>query len=269
LKVAEFFSQRPVFTTDEFTEFLAGRDSFNPWTRQALLTYHTKRGRILRVRRGLYAVVGPGASPDTWPVDPYLLASKMTGDAVLGYHTALQFYGKAYSVREDFFYLSKKPSVPARFRSHRFRGIRFPKKLCDKRKETFGVKLAERVGMRVQVTSLERTLVDVLDRPELSGTWEEIWRSLELVEFFDLGMVVEYALLLDNSTTVSKVGFFLDQHRDALMVDDALHLRPLLARRPRSPHYMVRGGKGSGRFVRDWNLVVPNQIIQRSWAETT
>jgi hypothetical protein len=49
--------------------------------------------------------------------------------------------------------------------------------------------------MELRVAGLERTLVDVLDRPDLSGSWEEIWRSLESVEFFDLDKVVEYALL--------------------------------------------------------------------------
>ena len=75
--------------------------------------------------------------------------------------------------------------------------------------------------MSLRVASLERTLVDVLNRHRYSGGWEEVWRSLESVEFFDLDRVVEYALLLDNATTVARVGFFLEQHRDTLMVDEA------------------------------------------------
>jgi hypothetical protein len=79
-------------------------------------------------------------------------------------------------------------------------------------------------------------LVDVLECPDLSGSWEEIWRSLESVEFFDLDEVVEYALLLGNATTVAKVGFFLDQHRETLMVEDR-YLNLLHDMRPRQPHY--------------------------------
>jgi hypothetical protein len=45
-------------------------------------------------------------------------------------------------------------------------------------------------------------LVDVLDRPDLSGGWEEIWRSLETIEYFDLDEIVAYARLLDNATTI-------------------------------------------------------------------
>ncbi len=43
----------------------------------------------------------------------------------------------------------------------------------------------------MRVASLERTLVDVLNRPRYPGGWEEVWRSLESVAFFDLDRVVQ------------------------------------------------------------------------------
>ena len=268
MTVNSFLAAHPVFTVPELDEFLAQQGSANPRTRDALLTHHRKRGHIVPVRRGLYVAVPPGTTPDTCPADPYLLAAKMTEDAVLAYHTALEFHGKAHSVYERFFYLTGRKSLPATFRSYEFRPVVFPKQLRAKGQESFGVDEGERSGVSVRVTSLERTLVDVLDRPNLAGSWEEIWRSLESVEFFDLGKVVEYALLLDNATTVAKVGFFLEQHRDSLMVEDA-HLDPLRERRPHNPHYLVRGDRKSGRLLSDWNLVVPVEVLERSWAEVT
>ena len=113
------------------------------------------------------------------------------------------------------------------------------------RNEFFGVLTTESSGMSLRITGLERTLVDVLDRPHLAGGWEEVWRSLESVEFFDLDSVVEYVDLLGNATTASKVGFYLDTHRQALMVEER-HLRELQKRRPRQPHYVDR--KRSGRW---------------------
>lgn len=268
VKLNEFFSQHAVFTVEELDTFLAGKNSSNRRTRNALLAYHQRQGSIISVRRGLYAVVLPGTSPDTCPVDPYLLAAKMTKDAVLAYHTALEFYGKAYSIYERFYYLTVRKSLPVRFRSYEFRCVLFSKTLRAKQKEAFGVYRAERTGVDVRVTSLERTLVDVLDKPALCGGWEEIWRSLESVEFFDLDKVVEYTLLLGNSTTVAKVGFFLEQHRDALMVENA-HLESLRELRPRNPHYLARTNRRQGRLVADWNLVVPAAVLERSWAEVT
>jgi predicted transcriptional regulator of viral defense system len=71
----------------------------------------------------------------------------------------------------------------------------------------FGVVSHKRSGVELRVTNLQKTFVDVLDRPDLTGRWEEIWRSLESVEFFDLDQVVECVLLLESATTAAKVGF--------------------------------------------------------------
>jgi predicted transcriptional regulator of viral defense system len=260
----EFFSRHPVFTLDELTRFLAGRGSINRHTRNSLLSYHRRRGRIVSVRRGLYASIPPGSDPNRFPVDPYLLASKMAQDAVLAYHTALDFHGRAYSVWEHFIYMAPSPPSPMTFRSNLFRGVAFPQALRRKGKELFEVERADRLGLDVRVTSLERTLVDVLDRPHLAGGWEEIWRSLESVEYFDLDKVVEYTLLLDNATTAAKVGFYLEQHRESLTVGDA-HLKILHDYRPQQPHYMDRSNRKACRLINEWNLVVPLKIVKRSW----
>lgn len=266
IKLNEFMAQHAVFTVDELDSFLSARGSGNPNTRKSLLTYYRKQGRIIPVRRGLYATVPPGGDPASSPVDPYLVAAKMSMDAVLTYHTALEFHGKAYSVYTRLHYVSTHKSLPLKFQSHEFVRAPVPPTLHKKDKAMFGVKSHKRSGVELRVANLERTMVDVLDRPELTGSWEEIWRSLESVEFFDLDQVVEYVFLLENATTAAKVGFFLEQHRETLMADDT-HLKPLRSLRPRQPHYFVRGKRKGCRLVKEWNLLIPIEILNRSWGE--
>ena len=122
-----------------------------------------------------------------------------------------------------------------------------------------------RNGATVRVTTLERTLVDVLDAPRHGGGWEEIWRSLESVEFFDLDAVTEYVLALDSAVAVAKVGFYLEQHREHLMVEDR-HLDRLRAHAPSHPMYLERGKREPGRLLTGWNLVVPERVRNRTWA---
>jgi len=266
MKHEKFFRKHSVFTGDELGRHLSAMGQTGSRTKESLLDYHRKTGHIIRIRRGLYAVIPTGADPDSYPVDPFLVAAKLTRDAVLSYHTAMEIHGRAYSVREHFTYSANRPVSPVTFRSHVFRGVKFPQALCRVGKENVDVITVDRAGLEVRVTSLERTLVDVLDRPELSGNWEEIWRSLESIEFFDLDRVVEYALLLGNATTIAKVGFFLEQHRESLMVDDD-HLKPLHDHRPRQPHYLDSSNRKSGKLVADWNLVVPVDLFERTWGE--
>lgn len=268
VRLNEFLDRHAVFTMGELDRFLSERGSGNTHTRNSLLAYHRRRGRIVRVRRGLYATVPRGMDPETAPVDPYLVAARMTEDAVLGYHTALEFHRRAYSVHWRLVYVSATKSLPLTFQSHEFRRAPVPPPLLAKGEEMFGVTRHMRSGVKLRVTGHERTLVDALDRPDLTGTWEEIWRSLESVEFFDLEQVIEYTRLLENATTVAKVGFFLEQHREPLMVEET-HLDALRKLRPRQPHHMTRGRPRGCRLVKDWNLMVPDEILNRSWEEVS
>ena len=266
MALQELFARKPVLTHAEVVAHLGKGYSRNGRSQESLLSYHLRKGHLLRVRRGLYAVVPPGSDPESCPVDPYLVAGKLTEDAVLAYHTALEFHGKAYSVFKRYYLQSQKSVRHTTFRSHRFQTIPFPQALRNKRKEHFATKTVDRSGVEIRVASLERTLVDVLDRPDLGGGWEEVWRCLESVEFFDLDKILEYVLLLDNATTAAKVGYFIDQHRQDLMVDNH-HLDRLKKLRPKQPHYLERNSRGKGKLVSEWNLVVPNYLIDRVWEE--
>ena len=266
MKHADFFRRHPVFTGEELAAHLVVHGAVGPRGQEALLAYYQRRGRIARIRRGLYAVVPPGADPDSYPVDSYLVAAKLTPDAVLSHHTALEFHGRAYSVWGHRIYSGTRPPGPLTFRSQVYRGARFPAALRRAGAAHAGVQLAERAGVSVRVTSLERTLVDAVDRPDLAGGWEEVWRSLASIEFLDVDRVVAYALQLDNATTIARVGFVVSQHRDTWMITDR-QLRPLRDRRPKHPHYLDRSRRESGRLVKDWNLVVPPDVLDRTWGE--
>ena len=186
MQISDFLAQTPVFTSEQFREFQSRHGSGNASTRKSLLAHYERRDRITRVRRGVYAVIPAGSTSENAPIDPYLVASRLAPDAVLAYHTALAFHGRAYSISQQFEFLTATAARPLRFRSWQFRPVSIPKALRRANKEIFGVQEAERMGLPVHVTTLERTLVDVLDRPDLGGGWEEIWRSLEAVEFFNL-----------------------------------------------------------------------------------
>jgi predicted transcriptional regulator of viral defense system len=266
MKYAKFFRTHAVFTGEELAEHMSSYGEVGGRAQEALLAYYQKAGRVVRVRRGLYAVIPPGANPGRHPINPYLVAAKLTADAILSHHTALEFHRRAYSFYEHLTYSASRPLLPLAFRSHVFLGTRFPRALLRAGKTHFGLSTAEIAGIDIRVASLERTLVDVLDRPDLSGSWEEIWRSLESVEYFNPDKVVEYALLLENATTVAKVGFFLETHREKFLVEDR-HLKALHDLRPRQPHYLARYKRTPGRLVSEWNLVVPTEVLEKTWEE--
>lgn len=221
----------------------------------------------MRIRRGLYAVVPPGVAPRDLVIDPYLLAGKITDDAILGYHTALEAHGRAYSVFRHFTYFTRRNLGRGfEFQGITYQGVSFPKVLRDSGQEDMLVGKQDRAGLDIRVTKLERSFVDVLDRPTLSGSWEEIWRSLESIEFLNPDLVLEYLTILGNATTAAKAGFFLEQNQDSLMVDDET-LSKIQSLCPTSPHYMDRNFPSEGKLLPRWNLIVPSAVIEREWEE--
>jgi predicted transcriptional regulator of viral defense system len=261
----EFFDATPVFTRVEFEAARTETARRSPRTTDSLLRRYVADGRLLRVRAGLYAVVPRGAEAATAPFDPYLVATKLAPDATVAYHAALQFWGKAYSVWQRFHFVTETSTRALRFRGLEFVPVKVPLPIRQLPTSERYVTEQRHAGGTVRVTTLERTLVDVLDAPSNAGGWEEIWRSLEMVEFFDLDAVASYAVKFGSALTAARVGFFLDQHREALMVEDK-HLDPLRRLRPRQPRYLDARRK-PGKLVAAWNLIVPHDVLERTWAE--
>ena len=264
IRPQDFFAIHPVFTHAEFVAaHTAGGRSRH--TSDGLLANHVAAGRLVRIRRGLYAVVPPGANAGAVSPDPYLVATRLREHAVVAYHAALGFHGTAYSIWSRIPYLTASRVRSFNFRGQEYVGVQAP--LAVRALSDFGGGVVVRpyAGGDVRVTSLERTLVDLLHSPEHGGGWEEIWRSLETVEFFDLEAIAEYTLRLGSALTAARVGFFLDQHREEWMVEDK-HLEPLVRVAPAQPRYLGQD-RESGKLILPWNLVVPEYVLERRWEE--
>jgi predicted transcriptional regulator of viral defense system len=266
MKPTDFFAQHPVFRFEEFREAHLSGGTRSSKTTASVLKQHVAAGNLINVRRGLYARVPEGADAATFRVDPYLLASRLTKDAVIAYHSALQLLGKAHSQSQRITYLSVHRAKPFMFQDTEFVAVLVPAPLRKLPDLGGGLREERRHGLAVRVTGYERTLVDVLDAPEYGGGWEEIWRSLEGIEFVDLDFVIDYALRLGSALTVARVGFFLEQHKGELLVE-ARHLEALHAHAPAQPLYFERRRRKGGKLVAQWNLIVPDRVLTRSWEE--
>ena len=258
-----FLARNAVFTRRDLVSALQGDYSTGRNAITARLAYHVRAEHIIPIRPGLYASVPAGADPASFVPDPWLVAARVNKGAAIAYHSAFQFHGDAYTESSEYVFVSNHRMPTREFRGCRFRQIVPQKALLEAGQDQFGIETVDWLGHDIRVASLERSLVDVLDRPHLGGGWEEIWRSAESVEYYDIQQVVDYALLLRNATTAARVGFFLDQHREKLLVED-LELDRLREVRTLQPHYMDRSVRG-GRLAAEWNLIVPERILARAW----
>lgn len=260
--IDKFFYENPVFRLLDFQNWKDPQGSSNKINVHSALRYYQKTGRIIGLKKELYAVVPPNESPETVLVDSYLIAAKASDDSVLAFHTALELHGFAYSSFEQFTFMSKHKIRPFEYAGQNFLPTTFPK--GDSSSEE--IETINRQGLDIKITSLERTFVDVLNRIEISGGWEEVIRSLESIGPINIDRVINYCLSLGVNTLNAKVGFFLEQ-RPGVFSPSEEQLGRLLSERPLH-HRSIRGVKGETlKFIKKWNISLPESVINKTWEE--
>lgn len=262
----KFFAKNSLFTLKEFKAYLASQGSVNPHTQTALLNYHLDKGHVIRVKRGLYATVPALFEPETVPIDPFAVASKLAPDAVIAHHAALEMHGVAYSTHYVFTYLSEHVLPPFEFRGQTFVAVKPLKCMREGKQQAFACQQMQRNGVTVTVTGLERTFVDVISKPDLGGGWEEILASFDMIAVMNIDLLIDYTLRLKNASIVSKVGYFLELYQARLGVTP-VQLNRLLQHASKHKIYLERGTRAPGKLISQWNLVVPHNLINRTWEE--
>lgn len=266
MKIEQFFYENPVFRFETFAEWKLMQGKIKSNSINTTLLYYVKAGRIKSIRRKLYAVVPPNQSSESVVVDPYLIAGKATDDAVLAYHTALELMGAAYSTFGQFTYLTKHKSKPFEFQGQWFQPVTVPAALQKKQKTSIGIDTIDRQGVALKITNRSRTFVDVVDRIELCGGWEEVSRSISNIAALKIDEVINYCLELESKCLNAKVGYLLSQRKDAFTVKKSC-LSPLLLAAPKMPQYAAKRSKEKFQLVKPWNILLPVSILRQSWED--
>lgn len=265
MTVELFFYSNPVFRYETFAQWKKKQGQTNLRVIRNALLYHKKAGRLLNPWRGFYIVIPPNETAESITIDPYLIAGNVATDSILAYHTALELHGLAYSLFEQFTYLTAKKNKPFEFQNRWFQPTSIPTAL-QRKNINFCVEKINRQGLTISVTNIARTFVDVIDRPELSGGWEEVIRSINNIAVLNTDEVIKYCLMLKNRILAAKVGYFLEQRQGAFKVDSNT-LTPLLKLKPTIPQYITPKRTKSCKLVKKWNLLIPTHILKQSWEE--
>lgn len=101
-----------------------------------------------------------------------VVASKIAKDAVLSHHTAWESHGCAHNVWFHIIYTARHPCPPVRLRGALVRGTRTPASLLAQGAMQYETQVVG--AFKQRITTIERTLVDILGRPYLCGGWDEI-----------------------------------------------------------------------------------------------
>lgn len=181
----------------------------------------TKTNLVRRVRRGLYAIVGPrawsqGAGPG---INWYWAAANAVQDEpyFLAYYTAMELHQMLqHPIRTVFVAVVRHHRAfafgPAR--------VRFVKVADGK---LFGEEDRRADGHVVKVAQLERTFIDCVDRPDLCGGMEEVVRGFaRRHRDIDADRLLRLVRRFDKPVATKRLGYLLELvgHSDRELIWD-------------------------------------------------
>jgi len=191
-----------------------------------LLSDMTRRGLLMRVKRGLYYVIPYEQDPETFMPDWHLLAEYLVQNAkyYIGYYSALQIHNLITqpSLKEQIVVSRQvRPStikvkeVPFQFIFHNEKHFFGTKKIWI---DNFN---------KVICSDLEKTIIDCLFKPDYSGGIVEIVRAIYISrDKIKYNILLEYAIKFNSQAVIKRLGFILELLKiDTIIIEDLQKLK--------------------------------------------
>jgi len=175
-----------------------------------LLSDMTRRGLLMRVKRGLYYVIPYEQDAETFMPDWHLLAEYLVQDAkyYIGYYSALQIHNLITqpSLKEQIVVSKQiRPSI-LKVKEVAFQFI------YHNKNHFFGTKKIWVDNFnKVICSDLEKTIIDCLFKPDYSGGIVEIARAIYISrDKIKFNVLLEYAIKFNSQAVVKRLGFILE-----------------------------------------------------------
>lgn len=254
MKTSDFLLERSVFSLEEAVRALPGGKE-RVFQR---LRHYVKTKRLRPVARGVYATVPPGPARRFQP-DPFLVAAATRPDAVFAYHSALDLLGASHSEWTRLTVCTTRRRAPVVLGRLKIEFLDHPPGLKASRQTSLGVRTLDRLGRTLRATGPERTLVDGFRRPDRMGGLGELVESAAGFGVLDLKLLARLLEAYGEKSLWAASGWFLERYRRTFFTPDDV-LAAFERRGPKAPHYLEARHRG-GRFVRRWNLILPEALV--------
>lgn len=228
----------------------------NKYTYDKIITPLLHANKLDRIRRGLYTAIDPVTNQPI--ADPVIVASKIRNPYYLGYYTALNLYGSAYSMRTQTHICT---TMETRFREFTYNGTTYTP-IYTQDTET-NIETINHRGHWINVCGKERLLVELVENPEYVGGWEQTLKSLETLGGLDYGKIPEILEKKNTQILIRKTGCILELLRDHSIYHK--HLQEKMLQRIRDmvqgqPEYLEKDK--TGPLDKHWLLYVSPEFSE-------
>ena len=221
---------KTIFSREE-AELIGKEENIPTAYLNIILSNLVKAGRIIRLRRGLYA--GFGVFPGQIHLHPFAIATRLVEPSFISHWSALQHHGLTEQIPQV---ITASSSSKAFTPSMRIPGEKSEKHawvIDGVRYEYFQVKANKFFGLeeiwvdehfKISITDPERTIIDLFAYSSGFGGMGEVLGIVEqALPSLNLKKLIEYALLYEEQSLCKRLGWVLEQFQI-----DRVFLKPLL-----------------------------------------
>lgn len=194
---------RTLFTVDEAYAYWGDGNR----TRVRLHELETK-GWIERLERGKYIIIPLEAGPGReWSENPFIIAAQLVQPAAVAYWTALHHWQFTEQVPRITYVQTTTRKVPSR---KTVLGTEFQFVTVMARK-FFGHGRGSIGRYGYRITDREKTILDCLDRPDLSGGIPEVVKALRSADGIRWAHQDDYLVRMGSGAVVKRLGFLVER----------------------------------------------------------
>jgi predicted transcriptional regulator of viral defense system len=206
---------------------------------------------LQRVGPGLYTPIPLDARATTQVLeDPWILVPPLFGPAYVGGWTAAEHWDLTEQIFRDIFVFTTK-GIRARTRD--VHGITFLLRHIQP-DALFGTRSVWRGQVKVQVSDIHRTIIDMLADPSVGGGIRHVadcFTAYFQLKEADTETLIQYADKLRNGAIFKRMGFLAETIPDQKKLEDACRKRLTQGNAKLDP------GIECPRLVRSWRLWIP------------
>ena len=189
-----------IFSTEQ-AQSAAPHVGMNPTYVSESLHTLKNGGWITRLKRGVYAIAAYGPAPHE-----FAIAMALVTPSAISHWTAMHYHHITQQTPNKIFAITPKgTSIPRSLAKTMFRFIQV------KKEDYFGTETIWVDNMKVQITDLERTLLDGLASPEHCGDFSEVLHAFKMgKDRIRIQIIIKYAMNLDKAIA-KRLGFILEE----------------------------------------------------------
>lgn len=218
-----------------------------------------RKGWLERLRPGLFQLVpasrGREGVADT---NPLAAGAVLVSPYFFSFGTACTHHGLTEQAFSEVYLACQERRRPEIIRGKRYIFVHVPKE------RFFGSERINVLGEPVQMATVERSLLDAIDRPRFAGGIGEVSRIVARAPTkVAWERLLELARRWHSSALVQRLGYLLDLHQVQMPPNVRTALLELVREQSKIQLGSRRRWGTSGKLIRPWNIVenVPRNVL--------